>query len=245
MSAVCLRRAGASILRREPPFASTSCWIANTRLMSKYSQPTHPKNEKIPYNYVSIVDNETGRIKPGPPVSLVELLRSVDLKTTIVQLVTSKPAPLVKLLDKKALAIAKKDYKERQKARPRPVEQKEIQMTWGVGVSDMEHKLKKAREELARGNRVDVVIAPKAKQPRPDVAEMNKRIQAVVDAMEDAAVEWKPRTLERGVAIIRFQQLKTSAAPIAKHDKPLDESSDSSEAVPEPSSPNLRRAAAI
>ena len=79
-------------------------------------------------------------------------------------------------------------------------------MTWGVADADLEHKLDKVREEIEKGHRVNLVIAPKSQQPIPPRPEMEERVQHILDNLKDVAKEWQERTFERRTAIIRLQK---------------------------------------
>ena len=79
-------------------------------------------------------------------------------------------------------------------------------MTWGVANADLEHKLEKVREELTKGHRVNLVIAPKSQQPSLSRLEMEERVQYIVEKLKSVGKEWQERTFERRTAIIRLQK---------------------------------------
>lgn len=84
-------------------------------------------------------------------------------------------------------------------------------MTWNVDSADLQHKLKKVRDGLEKGQRIDVVIAPKARQPVPRPEEMEARMQEIVDLIGDIGEEREARKLERRIAIIRMQRTKAKS----------------------------------
>jgi translation initiation factor IF-3 len=65
----------------------------------------------------------------------------------------------------KERTIAAKEKKQSNKK-----EEKEIQLTWGVALNDLHHKLKRAQQTLEKGGRTSIVItSPKgSKAPQQD-----------------------------------------------------------------------------
>jgi len=164
----------------------------------------HPRNRDIPHSTVQVVREEGGL---GPPTPLSDVLQSIDSKLQYVQLVSEDPQPLVKILNKLEQYNKLKGWQKRQKEVAASNVRKEIQMTWGVESGDFTHKVSKARKELERGNRVELVFAPKANQPIPNQATMEARINQTVEDLADFAKEWLPRKVERGVAILYLKKL--------------------------------------
>jgi len=168
----------------------------------------HPRNRDIPHHTVQVVREEGGL---GPPTPLSDVLQSIDSKSQYVQLVSEDPQPLVKILNKLEQYNKLKEWQKRQKGVAASNVRKEIQMTWGVESSDFTHKVNKARKELERGSRVELVFAPKANQPVPSRAMMEARINQTMENLADIAKEWLPRKVERGVAILYLKKLDGSS----------------------------------
>lgn len=80
-------------------------------------------------------------------------------------------------------------------------------MTWGVAPGDLAHKLKKARQELEKGNKVDIVFAPKKGQTVPGPAEMQARMSAAAEQLQDVSKERQARTAEKNMAILHLGKL--------------------------------------
>ncbi|KAH7912455.1 hypothetical protein BJ138DRAFT_988650, partial [Hygrophoropsis aurantiaca] len=158
----------------------------------------------IPHRYVRVVNSETDKLEPM--TSLKSLLDSLDKKVWIVELVSEKPEPVVKVVDRME---SLRKFKEMQRAHRAAVKassaHKEIQMTWGVDVGDLTHKLSKARAELEKGNRVDIVIAPKKGQQLPKYAEMKTRANQIASSLADIATEKKARDVQKTVTVMSFQ----------------------------------------
>ncbi|KDQ65073.1 hypothetical protein JAAARDRAFT_146426 [Jaapia argillacea MUCL 33604] len=166
--------------------------------------PSRPRDKFIKYRMVRLVDPETGGLQPFAP--LANILAAIDRTTHFVELVTETPEPIVKLISKQEANEKRREQKAKQKElKAKAREQKEVQMTWGVAAGDMAHKLKKVRQELVRGNRVDLVFAPKKGQKWPTPEEMVQRANQVVDDLKDVGKEWKERAVSKHTTIIRLQ----------------------------------------
>lgn len=102
---------------------------------------------------------------------------------------------ICKLVDRKEARLAsvakEAAAKERRKAK---AEEKEVQLTWGVSVNDLGHKLKKARQVIDKGGRVTLVIsAPKgSKLPsRPEREAFVGMLKSHLGLGTDACRVWK------------------------------------------------------
>lgn len=164
-------------------------------------------DEKIPYRIVRVVNSETGKL--DPPTRLSDILASVDLKALRVELVTEDPEPVVKIVDRRD---SYEKWKEQKKAFRKGVkagEQKEIQVTWGVDAGDLKHKIMKARAELEKGCRVEIVIAPKRGQKLPKPNEMVARANEISSSLQDIAKEWRTRDVQKTITTMSFQRIPT------------------------------------
>jgi translation initiation factor IF-3 len=148
---------------------------------------------------VQLVDQETGALKP--PAALSDILASVDRKTHFLELVQETPNPIVKIIDKKAIYETKK---LQQRFKKSPISTKEIQLTWCMGAADRVHKLRKVREELEKGNRVELVFTSKKKK-RVSPHEMETLVQEVLAQMQDVMKEWQPREVKGTLVILHLQ----------------------------------------
>jgi translation initiation factor IF-3 len=158
------------------------------------------RNMDIGYPIVQLVDPKTDRLRS--PTPLAHIVSSIDLKTHFVELVSESPNPIVKIISKQAQFGERKAAKAKKKNQ---VELKEVQMTWGVASGDLAHKLRKVRQELEKGNRVDLVYAPKKGQVIPTAKEMEVRVQETLDYTRDVGKEWKPMEVEGAITVIHLQ----------------------------------------
>jgi translation initiation factor IF-3 len=147
-----------------------------------------------------LVDPETGRL--NPPVELRDILSQLDLREYSVELVSAGPTPIVKVINKRETYEKNKERKARARQQ---MEQKEIQLTWGIASQDLTHKLKKVRAVLERGGRVDLVYAPRKGQPLPTKEGMHARVEETMDILTDVGKEWKPREIKKAVTALYLQ----------------------------------------
>lgn len=154
----------------------------------------------IGYPVVQLVDPQTDRLRS--PAPLADIVSSIDLKTHFVELVSESPNPIVKIISKQAQFGERKAAKTKKKNQ---LELKEVQMTWGVASGDLAHKLRKVKQELEKGNRVDLVYAPKNGQVIPTAKEMEVRVQETLDYTRDVGKEWKPMEVQGAMTVIHLQ----------------------------------------
>jgi len=174
----------------------------------------NPRNEAIPFRSACLVGAD-GSL--GPPTPLTHLLASIDPATQFLELVSNNPKqPIVKIKDKKEHFHRQKEWNKRQKVVATSNVQKEIQMSWGVEVGDLMHKLKKVKKELEKGSKVELVFSPKVPQRPPTAQHMTARLQEASVHLAEFAKEWAPRKVEGAVAILYLKALEDPAAKKAE-----------------------------
>jgi translation initiation factor IF-3 len=201
-AAFSLLRPRATYLRHPPAFRAVQS-SATTKEKEKDKKPQ--RDEKIKYNFVRVADPVTKRLTE--PLRLLKLLSTLDRKKQFVELVSVEKdsIPIVKVIATKAVFDKAKQLKAKARETAMSNRHKEIQLTWGSTSKDMTHKLERAREELEKGLKVDLVFAPKKGQILPRPAERQVQIQEIVDMMVDAAKEWKPRDEGKTVTAVFLQ----------------------------------------
>jgi translation initiation factor IF-3 len=198
-------------------------------------------NNDIPYTYVRVVDSETR--KPLPPKLLTEVIDNLATEiqskkeggppkvfvTQFAQLVAPPSEAtdgyaLVKLVDRKEAAAREKAQRLKAQASRRATEEKEIQFAWGIGAADIQHKLRKARQELLRRVRVQLLFARKTtggvQRDLGTKAKQNELVTQVVEALGDVAREWRMRDERRNAVVIYLQDTQRPIphkSMLAKH----------------------------
>ncbi|EJU06090.1 hypothetical protein DACRYDRAFT_97692 [Dacryopinax primogenitus] len=167
-----------------------------------------PRNEKIKFEMVQLIDRETRTLGPLRP--LVDILAEIRKGKEFVQLV-SHERPLVKIITFDEDRRAERTRKTQQRAARAAGRSKEVQISWQSEAGDLAHKLDKVREVLAEHNRVSVLLSGRPKTPPPTDekrAEMEKKVYKVAEAM--GAFEVGEPERGRRHSILNFRP-KTSA----------------------------------
>jgi translation initiation factor IF-3 len=162
-----------------------------------------PQGKDIKHEIVWYQDPGTGKLTER---NLQDLLASLD-NTRTVQLVTVEPRPIVQIIQKGRRGNLN-ERRDRSKAQTKPPEHKEFQFTWSMASRDFEHKLTKAREELAKGGIVDIVIAPKPKQTWPPFREIKQRLDEIASGLSDVSRERSQRETRNGIGALFLMGIK-------------------------------------
>ncbi|KAF9782333.1 hypothetical protein BJ322DRAFT_983883, partial [Thelephora terrestris] len=164
-----------------------------------------PTDDDIPFNLVRLADPESGSLHPL--ASLKTILRSIDRKTHHVELVSDRPDPIVRIVNKKEAREKYKELRKRAQAAARAQVRKEIQVTWGVAPGDLAHKLEKVRHELVGGKKVDLIFASKRGQVVPTKQEMDVRLNGVLETLADVGKEYLPRAVRNAMTVSYLKPL--------------------------------------
>lgn len=187
---------------------------------------TPPINNDIPYTYVRVVDPETR--KPLPPKLLSEVVDNLATETQpksgggppksfftqFAQLVAPPSEAtggyaLVKLVDRREAAAREKTQRIKAQASRKATEEKEIQIAWGIAAADVHHKVRKARQELGRGVRVQLVFSRKAggglESDSGARAKQHVLVTQVLDALADVGKEWRTRDDRTNMIVVYLQ----------------------------------------
>ncbi|KAF8631996.1 hypothetical protein AX17_004941 [Amanita inopinata Kibby_2008] len=177
--------------------------------LSRATRTTRPgkpkgplKDEDIKHPYVQI--SHDGRL--SVPTTIPHILSLIDRRGYYLLLANSSP-PIVKLVNKSEEFARKKQEQEQARLSKARQTHKEVQLSWGLGEADADHKLGKAREELEKGLRVDLVFVYRKGQPVLSEEQMREKVQAVVDSLADVGKEWKERQFQRRTGAVFLQSL--------------------------------------
>jgi translation initiation factor IF-3 len=123
----------------------------------------------------------------------------------------------VKLVDRREAAAREKTQRLKAQASRKLSEEKEIQFAWSIGAGDVQHKVRKARQELERGVRVLLVFARKAgggsQRDSGTRTMQNGLVAQVVEELTDVAREWRMRDERRNMVVVYLQDYRRPAAP--------------------------------
>lgn len=121
--------------------------------------------------------------------------------------------PVCKVIVK---AAARESAKTRDKSRAKRRNEnpaltlKTLELNWAIDPHDLGHRLKRMREFLEKGFRVDVLLAPKRKKRRASPEEAEETLRKVQQCVEEVegAKEWKPMEGKVGAQVLFFAQGK-------------------------------------
>ena len=86
-------------------------------------------------------------------------------------------------------------------------EEKEVQISWASADGDLQHKLDIAKGFLERGDRVNLVFAPKASGSPAEVSQARKEemISFFEEGMQEHGVTWRERETTKTTDVIYWQ----------------------------------------
>jgi len=176
----CARRP-AALLRPSsiPPFAQRRCYVQDATKKAEKSRL--PRNHEITAWSIRLV-NEDGSL--GAPVNTRTTLSVLNPKThnlVVVQPGEPGEPPICKIIDKKEMYAKEKAKK---KANPAATT-KTIELNWALDPNDLAHRIKRMKEFLGKGNKLEVVLAPK-RRGRQATAE---EAEALVDVIRESCAE--------------------------------------------------------
>jgi len=160
------------------------------QLVSVTPSPNSGKKEKPAPSPYSLVDEPFS----SAPTSTLPKEEEIDPNDTAI----------VKIVSKAEAEEIRKRLKESSKKQKQNSTHKEIQLTWTMGEGDMMHKLARAKDDLAKGAKIDLVFTGKGKKGTPKLqrTDMTVIIEKALEQFEGRAMEYKPRTFDRQVAAV-------------------------------------------
>ena len=179
-----------------PPHQPLTIPIAGpSRTYASRSTPISSKHDArpvrdadIPYRIVQLVQPDNSL---GPLQTLRSILSAYDQSTHTLTLVQDNP-PIVKLVnledERMRARTAAAQAKLRRRAAP---EEKEIQVSWTSAPGDLSHKLDLARSILERGDRVEVICAPRQGSREKFTDQRKREVFAHFAALDEVGVRWK------------------------------------------------------
>lgn len=147
----------------------------------------YTRDEQIATNTVRLKTGE----ELGLPQNLQRLLRNLDRRThTIVQL--AKPdednIAIVQVYEKTELLKQVREREERVKQQLLAAKErkpKQIELNWAISENDLELKLKQLEAFLAKGKKVEILLASKKKQRKASMEEGSAVIKKVRQKIRD------------------------------------------------------------
>lgn len=158
---------------------------------------------RIPHRTVQLVDPETNQLREPAPLHSIKY----DNTTHELRLVSDSP-PVVKLIDLAEEAEKAKLLEIKLKMnRKTAFEEKEVQISWTSADGDLQHKLDIAKGFLERGDRVNLVFAPKASGTPTEISQNRKEemIAFFESGMQEYGTTWRDRETTKTTDVIYWQ----------------------------------------
>ncbi|MCJ1417130.1 hypothetical protein MMC32_003469 [Xylographa parallela] len=188
-----------------------------------------PRDEAIRSRTVRIVSADN---KIQEPSYLPDILASLDRKTHFIQQVSPVddpefPIPVCKIINKKESRDQERARAKAVKVSQQAAAAKKLELSWGIGKHDLEHRMNKVREFLEEGRRVEIVVGASrrkgqakkaAKIEAQEAAETFKTIREAVAAIDDVT-EWKPMVGSVGTMATLYLEAKTKKVKGNKAEK--------------------------
>ena len=114
-------------------------------------------NENIRFQNVLLID-ENGQ-KVGIVNTKTALYKAKDADLDLVCINAKSTPPVCKILNYNKFKYEQKQKEKESKKKQVKIENKEIQLRPNIGIHDLNVKIKKAREELLKGNRINIVLS--------------------------------------------------------------------------------------
>ena len=191
-----------------------------------------PRDEAIRSLTVRIVSADN---KIQEPSYFPDILASIDRKTHFIQQVSPSddpefPIPICKIIDRKESREQERARAKAAKSSQHAASAKKLELSWGIGKHDLEHRMKKVKEFLEEGRRVEIVVGASrrkgqakkaAKIEAQEAVETFKTIKEAIAELDDAT-EWKPMVGSVGTLAILYLEAKTKKVKGSKAEKDQD-----------------------
>ncbi|KAG9317082.1 hypothetical protein JVU11DRAFT_1269 [Chiua virens] len=129
----------------------------------------------------------------------------------VVELVATSPDPIVRLTTRNDIEARYKEMRRAvRKGEKVGEESKSVQLTWGVGKADLEHKLRKARRDLDKGYRVAVAVSVKYSRRPSSRQELVAFGDEIANALGEVGRECKEREVSDRLMVLSFRKTSSS-----------------------------------
>lgn len=177
----------------------------------KKDKPLPPINEKIIHPYITYIDDK------GLNHGIVErdtVLTSFDKsKYTLVEVDGESATCRLFTVNEFREHLRKLGHKS-------PLETKEIQMTWNIGVNDLHYRLQRAIKAMEKGGRCTLIIGARNPKLVRSKKEREEMVQTIRTTLAPHAFEWKEMAGGFPSAEISFQGHPPTESPSQIPDEP-------------------------
>ncbi|KAH8599818.1 hypothetical protein B0O99DRAFT_480932, partial [Bisporella sp. PMI_857] len=169
-----------------------------------------PRNEEIRDRNIILVQ-EDGKL--SNVLNTRRVLSDIDLKTHMLVIVQPgedlRDPPICKILDKKEMYQREKAKKKSSKFNSNPAATKKtIELNWALEKNDLNHRILRMKEFLAKGYKLEVGLAPKRRGKQATVEEAQELIKKIQKAVEEVEGSKQIQPMQGkllGVAVLSFE----------------------------------------
>ncbi|PYH46340.1 putative translation initiation factor IF3 [Aspergillus saccharolyticus JOP 1030-1] len=158
------------------------------------------KDEGIASEWVQLV-NEEGSL--DPPVRRSNVLKNIDrAKEFLIKVsegIDGAP-PVCKIVNK--VALREQEKAKAKAAHAAKTSSKQLEFNWAIDGHDLDHRLKKITEFIAKGYKLEIVLMRKKGKRAPKPEEVQNLMEKVVETIKEAdGMQIKPMEGEPGRAV--------------------------------------------
>lgn len=129
-------------------------------------------NDKIPFPKIFVIDSNNEQIGVLSKEDAIERAKEQKMDLVVISIDNSsgKPKPIARILDYGKFKYERKKKQKEQKEKQSFTTNREIRLTTGINVNDIQTKAKKAKEFLLDGDRVKVSLKMRGREAsRPEL----------------------------------------------------------------------------
>jgi translation initiation factor IF-3 len=182
-----------------------------------------PRDEEIKYEFITLVGPD-GKLKEGGPFRVSEVLKTMDRSAYFLVLVnpTTDP-PVCRLFSKKELFDQQRRQKEIKKALAAARVVKHIALNDTTQQHDIEHRMRKAKEILSKGQQVNLTITtrqmPSTKAGKAEAAQRrHNMLKSILPELLDYGTVSQKPVDENGTLQVTIQGRPATKTTEAKQE---------------------------
>ncbi|MGZ9453695.1 translation initiation factor IF-3 [Mycoplasma sp. AC157] len=141
----------------------------------KKPQQEHFVNDNIPFSKIFVINSDNTQIGVLSKNEAIEMAKEQKMDLVIISIDNSgdKPKPIGRIMDYGKFKYERKKKQKEVKEKQTFVNNREIRLTPGINVKDIETKARKAREFLLDGDRVKISLKFRGREAsRPELGKV-------------------------------------------------------------------------
>ncbi|MGZ9428931.1 translation initiation factor IF-3 [Mycoplasma sp. 1012] len=141
----------------------------------KKPQQEHFVNENIPFSKIFVINSDNSQVGVLSKNEAIEMAKEQKMDLVIISIDNSgdKPKPIGRIMDYGKFKYERKKKQKEVKEKQTFVNNREIRLTPGINIKDIETKARKAREFLLDGDRVKISLKFRGREAsRPELGKV-------------------------------------------------------------------------